>query len=174
MMCLVIYRKQKLISHLEDFKTIKYIEWCRQWSMIESYSQHETSDGGGSTQYEVLMTVFSTRKYRVGFCLFFSKRKQWALSLTGFISFKFWFFFWSLNYGLALFVWWITGCFLHISDKIGVDLRLSKRNLEIGREFERINHFIEWFTLFVQEALSFYIQNRVVKLFNIFLTDSTN
>jgi hypothetical protein len=78
MMCLVFYRKQKLISHLGDFKTIKYIKWCRQWSMIESYSQHETSDGGGSTQYEVLVTVFSSRKYRVGFSLFFSKRKQWA------------------------------------------------------------------------------------------------
>ncbi len=150
MMCLVIYRKQKLISHLEDFKTIKYIKWCRQWSMMKAsfYSQHETSDGGWPTQYEVLVTVFSTRKYRVGFCLFFSKRKQWALSLTCFISFKFWFFFWSLNYGLALFVWWITGCFLYISDKIGVDLRLSKRNLEIGREFERIKSF-HWMIYFV-------------------------
>ena len=148
MMCLVIYRKQKLISHLEDFKTIKYIKWCRQWSMIESYSQHETSDGGWSTQYEVLVTVFSTRKYRVGFCLFFSKRKQWALSLTRFISFKFWFFFWSLNYRLALFVWWITGCFLYISYK---NWSRSETKQKKPRNMQRIweNKSFHWMIYFV-------------------------
>ncbi len=101
------------------------------------------------TEGTVLVSVFSFQNVNNGLWV-------WVVLY----AFKFWFWFWfyyyyyyyylSLNYGLALFVWWITGCFLYISDKIGVDLRVIKRNLETEREFERINL-----------ALSFYIQNRL-------------